>query len=330
MARSLKYIEHHFDGSFELWRQHIGAMFDVAPILSTDESTQFQTHVYVHHCGAIERARYGDVLFDHTGHHAEAARGLISVARYPRGGPVEQHVRLAPAMRPRTLFLFDHAVSYKTFHFAAELENMYILKTALGLAETDHVPARRFLPGTPLAVLLNAEMDRVFAALDDKSPPVFPERAVLRFMACVRMAVRGRTLSGLDESLVRDAVFDQIRDYIRANLSDARLGSAHIVGQFGVSRPTLYRMFQPYGGVHAYIAHHRMFRAAYDLAARRTRRGEIKRISERWGLSSGLQLNRAIRNVFGTAPTELFGAPLEPPDTIRHFDYLKGYLDPLT
>ena len=330
MARSLQYIEHHFDGPFDLWRQHIGAMFDVAPILSTDETTRFRTHVYVHHCGAIEHARYGDVLFDHAGHHADASNGMISVARYPSGGPVEQHIRLAPAVRPRTLFMFDHAVPYKTFHFAAELQNMYVLKSALGLLKTDQVPARRFLPGTPLANLLNAEMDRVFAALDDKSPPVFSERAVLRFMACVRMAVRGRTLSGPDESLVRDAMFDQIRDYIRANLGDARLDSASIVGQFGVSRPTLYRMFKPYGGVHAYIAHHRLFRAAYDLAARKTRRGEIKRISERWGLSSGLRLNRAIRNVFGTAPTELFGAPLEPLETIQHFDYLKGYVDPPT
>ena len=87
-------------------------------------------------------------------------------------------------------------------------------------------------------------------------------------------------------------------------------------------------MFAPYGGVRNYIAHHRLVRAAYDLSARNTQRGEIARIAERWGFRSSLQFNRAIRGVFDTAPTELFGAPLAPPTRPKHFAYLKGYVNP--
>ena len=328
MPQNLEYIEHHFDGPFELWRQHLGIMFNVAPILSTDETTPFSTHVYIHRYGAIERADYGGVLFDHTARHADASSGMISVARYPIGGPIDQQIRILPEMRPRTLFLFDHGVSYNSFHFAAELENIYLLKTAIGLAETERVRARRFLPGTPYADLLNSEMDRVFAAMNDL-PPVFSERAVRRLVACVRLGLRGHTSPGPDQALARDAIFDLIRDYIHANLGNARLGPADLLGRFGVSRPTLYRMFEPYGGVRAYIAHQRLFRAAYDLSVRDTRRGEIARTAERWGFTSSLQFNRAIRGVFGTAPSDLFGAPLAPPTITKHFAYLKGYVNPL-
>lgn len=329
MPRPLDYLEHHFDGPFELWRQHLGSMFDAAPFLATDEATPFHARVYVHRYGAIEKASYGSVIFDHAARHADASSGMISVTRYPVGGPIDQHAKLAPGLRPRAVFLFDHSVTYKSIHFAAELENIYLLKTTLGLAETDQVPARRFLPGTAVADLLNSEMDRVFSVIED-SPPVFSERAFLRFAACVRAALRGRVSPGPDQALARDAVFDLIRDFIDANLSDARLGPTTLLKRFGVSRPTLYRMFAPYGGVRAFIAHQRLIRAAYDLSAHDTRRGQISRTAERWGFRSGLQFNRAIRGFFGTAPTELFGAPLSPPTLTKHFAYLRGYVNPRT
>lgn len=327
MARTLEYIEHHFDGTFDLWRQHLGAMFDAAPILSTDETTPFRARVYLHRYGAIERASYGAVMFDHAAHHAEASRKLISVTRYPVGGPVDQHIRLSPDLRPRTLHLFDHSATYKSFHFQTELENIYILKSAIGLADTDQVRPRRFLPGTPLADLLNSEMDRVFAPIED-TPPVFSDLAFRRLMVCVRAALRGRTTVGRYQALAREAVLDLIRDHIHANLGEKWLGPRDLINRFGVSRPTLYRMFKPYGGVRAYIAHHRLFHAAYDLSTRDTRRGVIADVAKRWGFTSSLQFNRAIHNVFGAAPTELFRAPLTPPPVVRQFDYLKGFIDP--
>jgi AraC-like DNA-binding protein len=327
MPRNLEYVGHHFDGPFELWREHLGAMFDAAPILSTADSTPFSARVYVHKYGAIERASYGGVMFDHATRHADASSGMISVTRYPAGGPVEPRISLSPSIRSRVLFLFDHSVTYKSLHFPAKLENIYLLKTALGLAETDQVPARRFIPGTPVADLLNSELDRVYSAMHDPSP-IFSERAFLRFAACVRAVLRGRIPPGPERMLARDAVFDLIRDYIQANLGDPRLGPRDLLKNFGVSRPTLYRMFAPYGGVRNYIAHHRLIRAAYDLSSKDTRRGEIARIAERWGFRSSLQFNRAIRGAFNTAPTDLFGAPLSPPSVTKHFAYLKGYINP--
>ena len=193
------------------------------------------------------------------------------------------------------------------------------------MAEHDQIAARFFYPGNAITDLLNAEMDRLFAALN-RSVPVFSERAFQRFVACVRMTLRQKPPDESTRVLAREALFDRIREYIAAHIARPTLGTEALLKRFGASRASLYRMFAPFGGVRAYISHQRLIRAALDLATRTPRRGQIKEKEERWGFTSGVHFNRSVRTYFGTSPGELFGAPISPPPHLPNFEYLDPYV----
>lgn len=213
MPRQLDYIEHHFDGPYEAWRSHAGVVFDTAPMFSPDNTGLHQGRMYINAYGWIERARYDAAAFHHTARHADTSSGLISITRYPNGGPFGYGFLLPPELRPRAKLLFDHAQIYQSVHMPTVIENVYLLKTSVGLRENDLVTPRVFQPGTAYADLLNAEMDHLLADLD--SPvPTFLEHDFQRFMACVTMALRDTAPDEPVRGLAREALFDLIRDDI--------------------------------------------------------------------------------------------------------------------
>lgn len=114
----------------------------------------------------------------------------------------------------------------------------------------------------------------------------------------------GPTVDALD--LVRPEMqasrMSAIKRHIDANLADPQFGAADIVQAFGVSRPTLYRMFEPMGGVAAYILQRRLARSLADLMASRQQR--VADIAHRWGFSSETAFSRAFRAAFGMAPRD--------------------------
>lgn len=92
---------------------------------------------------------------------------------------------------------------------------------------------------------------------------------------------------------------------IEAQLDDPSLGCELLQKTFFVSRPTLYRMFQPLGGVSRYIRERRL------LAARRRLRDEPQH-SITWllydlGFESERQFQRAFNARFGMSPTHWRG-----------------------
>jgi AraC-like DNA-binding protein len=92
---------------------------------------------------------------------------------------------------------------------------------------------------------------------------------------------------------------------IEAHLDDPALGCDLLQKTFFVSRPTLYRMFQPLGGVSRYIRERRL------MAARRRLRDEPQH-SITWllydlGFESERQFQRAFNARFGMSPMQWRG-----------------------
>ncbi len=95
----------------------------------------------------------------------------------------------------------------------------------------------------------------------------------------------------------------RLRDFIEANLRDPRLGAAMIMRTFGVSRATLYRLFEPLGGVANFIAERRLAKVFRSLAS-----GERERIgvvAARWGFLNSSSFSRAFRNAYGMSPSDV-------------------------
>jgi AraC-like DNA-binding protein len=93
---------------------------------------------------------------------------------------------------------------------------------------------------------------------------------------------------------MRTARLSAIRRYLEKNLADPSLGPDGICREFGMSGANLYRLFEPIGGVHAYIRERRVARAFADLVSP-TERRRIGDVAYNWGFGSEASFSRRLR-----------------------------------
>lgn len=104
-------------------------------------------------------------------------------------------------------------------------------------------------------------------------------------------------------STVRGAVIMEIRRYIEQHIALTDLGPDHLCKMFGLSRASLYRLFEPIGGVTDYIRTRRL-RAAFDILAN-DRKRTVGEIAYACGFADISAFSRAFRNQFGMSPSEV-------------------------
>jgi AraC-like DNA-binding protein len=96
--------------------------------------------------------------------------------------------------------------------------------------------------------------------------------------------------------------FTTIARFIEANLASRELGIEKIIRTFGLSRASLYRLFEPVGGVACYIRTRRLVRARNELTAPGLQDRRIGTIAYRAGFQSIPAFNRAFREAYGETP----------------------------
>ena len=102
------------------------------------------------------------------------------------------------------------------------------------------------------------------------------------------------------------AIANTIRRFIEQNLDSPELDVDLILKQFGVSRASLYRIFESANGVRQYISNRRLHRAVVELSEAPMERGRVGSIAEKWNFSSAGNFNRAVRREFDITPGNLF------------------------
>lgn len=95
------------------------------------------------------------------------------------------------------------------------------------------------------------------------------------------------------------------RQTIEANLANPDLGPEFLSRHVGVSRATLYRLFEPIGGVREYIQQRRLMRAYQMITDPANARERIGTISARCGFGSDAVFSRAFREAYGLSPTDM-------------------------
>lgn len=96
-----------------------------------------------------------------------------------------------------------------------------------------------------------------------------------------------------------------IKSHIETQLGNPALGPALLLQMFSLSRATLYRMFEPIGGVAAYILERRMQRALHLLTAPDTDKPRIKQLAQELGFEHPSAFSRAFKKQFGVSPQEV-------------------------
>ncbi|WP_419906146.1 helix-turn-helix domain-containing protein [Hoeflea sp.] len=101
--------------------------------------------------------------------------------------------------------------------------------------------------------------------------------------------------------------YTEIRSYIEDNIRDSSMDADRICTVFGISRPTLYRLFKDAGGVMAYVAGRRTHHVFTELSRSSPRWGIVKSIAEKYGFQDMTQFTRTFRRHIGTTPISVVG-----------------------
>jgi AraC-like DNA-binding protein len=140
---------------------------------------------------------------------------------------------------------------------------------------------------------------RWFPQLIPETLPGITRATVELLGACLAMEA-GRADFGVRES----PVLLRARGYVEHNLLEPSLNPTKISEALGVSRSTLYRLFEPLGGVTGYIWERRLHLArAALLDPKRARR--ISEIAFQCGFSSEAHFSRSFRKAFNIRPSDL-------------------------
>ncbi|WP_050744945.1 MULTISPECIES: helix-turn-helix domain-containing protein [unclassified Shinella] len=156
---------------------------------------------------------------------------------------------------------------------------------------------------TSTARLIGSHLRALFADLTDITPTEAP--AIVTATANLVTTLVGPQIAerSLPSPTVRGAVIMEIRRYIEHHLALPDLGPEHLCKMFGLSRASLYRLFEPIGGVTDHIRTRRL-RAAFDMLADERKR-TVGEIAYACGFSDMSAFSRAFRHQFGMSPSEV-------------------------
>ena len=154
--------------------------------------------------------------------------------------------------------------------------------------------------GRVFAAYLGSLAHELPSASDDELP------ALVQATQALLATVITSTTAVLDS---KDAAFDaprtrRVRDYIDSNLCSWNLHAGRICKMAGASRSSLYRMFEPYGGVVRYIQRQRL-RQAHERLADPACMRTVSMLANDYCFSDSSTFSRAFRQEFGYSPTDL-------------------------
>lgn len=89
------------------------------------------------------------------------------------------------------------------------------------------------------------------------------------------------------------------------------VGVEQLCRHFHVSRSTVYRLFEPLGGVRRFINDARLERCYDELRSADPRQVKITDVAGSWGFPEASSFSRRFRSRFGVAPSEVIGTALD-------------------
>jgi AraC-like DNA-binding protein len=296
--------------AFRRWQERCSSLFEVN-VADRFGSDSFSVDVASYHLGSVVLSQTSA-----TGQRYARTPGLIA-----RSGVDHMIVQLMlrGAGRGVTGAKTDYMLR------AGEVSVLDLSQT-MRTETTDYAQVALFVPRPVLAQLLGdvgalhgtvlQQADprtRIFAdhlrslALNGPRLPVaefksIGEATLGLFAACMRP--NGRPGPQVQSALAAIRI-RRLKDHIDSALTDPDFGVEAIVRQAGLSRRSLYRLFEPQGGVAEFIRNRRLRLAARAIADARNAGQRIIDIAFDHGFTNEAAFSRAFRRRFGLSPREM-------------------------
>ncbi|MFS2012204.1 helix-turn-helix domain-containing protein [Azospirillum sp. CT11-132] len=291
---------------FEQWRDQMSPIFDIS--LSKDDFDGFRGSLQTYHLGGVLLGRCTTVT--QTFHRTPQVITRSGIDHYliqlqVKGGSCGKMGRREVDVRSGDVCILDLAQTVHTVDYNVDTLTLCLPREMLAPLVTapDELHGLVLRSGSPIGSLLSAHIQalyRVAGQLSSREAMAVTKGAASFIAGCL-----GPTVNALDHVRpeMQASRMAEIKRYIDGHLGDPGFGATQIAEAFGLSRPTLYRLFEPLGGVAAHILRRRLDRSLADLtAAHRSQR--IAEIAHRWGFRSEAAFSRAFRSAFGMTPSD--------------------------
>ncbi len=296
---------HRFQVCADEYVAHAAPIFARSPIRAETGLEVNSIEVWENELCNIVRAESNPFVMTRNAQHVQNAGHLIEVTRFSKGtarGMIGDNILNRV---PGPIYVLDLGQRFRTFVSQFEMEQLIIPKSIVGTTIEDPTVEIAIEVTHPTGYLLHACMDELFEVLGGNANRL-PLALFERFVALLKVNLGVSPQREDVRRQFRQSLYEQICRYIEQNLGKSDLSVDLLLQKFGVSRASLFRMFEPYGGVRSYILQRRVARAVMDLDLRRGEHGRMRDAVEQWGFSSQPNFNRAIRRAFGTNPSSLF------------------------
>lgn len=306
MAHPVIPSTHFSTGRFEVWRGSIAVVFDVEPPVD-EAATPFGAVVDAFQLGdmVVAEAHLGDQRYVRSA--ARARRDGMDhfvFNLYRTGGwkaRTEHGAFKGTAGQVSVLDLSRDLISDEP---ASDLVTLFVPRPFI----EDRLPHLSALHGSaptgPQALLLAEYIDLLARRLP--TLPAGSEHALSRatcemLAACLQPSLAGLEAAHLGLELV---LLRRAKKFIDARLTSRTLNADSVCHAVGVSRRTLYRLFEQEGGVQHHIQSRRLDQIRMQLTdPNETRR--IFEIAAAFGFQRGDHFARAFKHRFGQSPRDL-------------------------
>jgi AraC-like DNA-binding protein len=319
----------------EAWRRWFWPVFDVVPKTAPDESFHARNQVW----------NLGGMVVSHVAAPAAAeARTRANIARTPvdhwvlscsRTGmtkvQTDKMLLTAPPNVPFIWSLGETSRSERT-----QIDGIQILMPR------DMFPGIRMqldaLTGSVIETPLGAVLSEYMTALDRWLPSIAPD-ALPQITLSVHSMISACLSPNADHMEYADAEMsslhlNRVKRAVRVHLRSPSLRPEELSKMVGISRSSLYRLFEYSGGIVRYIQRQRLL-AAHAVLSDPSGRQTILAVSEEFCFADASSFSRAFRREFGHSPSEAraaaangnpvppFSLPREPAAATSFADFLR-------
>lgn len=181
---------------------------------------------------------------------------------------------------------------------------LYIPRNALDDLLPRPLDLHGWMPQGPVAMLLGDHIRSLARAAPHLTTDQLPalNLATLQLLAAT-VTPSAATIAEARPALDA-ALFRQARRIIDAQLADPGLSVESLCGALKVSRTTLYRLFEPEGGVARCIRQRRLQRA-HAIMSSSSQRVTIQHVADEVGFKQMAHFSRTFREHFGYSPSDV-------------------------
>ena len=300
---------------FDAWRDKISVIFDVDRIGGPSPAS-FDANVDAYQIGSlvITDSAQGAQAYSLSAKRARRADiDLLQVGFYRSGGYRGCANDTSIEGGPGDVQVLDLAQPMQSVEPDSDMVCVFLprelLQDRIGDLDGLHGTDLRSGMGRLLADYLGLLAERL-PNMSESDGEAAANATIEMIAACLRPTI---TMIREVQSPIQEVILLRAKKVIEGNLRSARLTPDFLCGTLGISRRSLYRLFEPLGGVHQYVLRRRLsgIRRALNDPGNHER---IADLAARFGFTCQETFWRAFKRQYGVPPGEVrsFNSPNQP------------------